>query len=366
MNDREFDIVLYGATGYTARYIIKELEKSSLKIALAARNTHKIPETYFSMIECTVDKIHSLTKRTKIILNCAGPYATIGMSIMKACIATKTHYIDICGEPGFMEQVYLAYSDEAKRAGIRIIQGCGFDSAIADLGTMYISKLFDILKIDSTLSVSNFQINIGTWKSLINSVKLKRSPTVKKKNNLKEFRFNQKTKKYEVLFRGSDPYVVKRSAQYFKKKSLCRISYSAYIRIGNFFNLILYFIFGFLIKIFSKFNFLYSLLIKYPGLFSFGMVKKYGPSEEFLKTSTFEMVLKAEGIRNKKDLIKTLHIKGPDPGYKTTAVCVTQCTFTMLEESQSVPYGVLTPAIAFYRTKIIDRITENGISFKLR
>ena len=231
MESREYDIILYGASGFTAKHIIKELEQSSLKIAVAARSICKIQPTFLHKIECSIENINNLAIRTKLLINAVGPYAHSGAAIIRACILAGTHYIDISGETQFLSNSYKEFNNDAILNKVKIIQSCGFDSVPADIGTLHISGFFDYATVESTIRVWHCKINITTWISLLNSLRQYTSvkktvsskeqgsltnPAVKKTIPSKEYRYNQTSKSYDVLFKGSDSYVVKRSIEYFR------------------------------------------------------------------------------------------------------------------------------------------------------
>lgn len=378
MDGREYDIILYGASSCTSRYIIRELEGSRLRIALSARTVGRIPDSSLPKIECPLENIGNLTKRTRLLFNCVGPYALTGLRIIGACIATSTHYIDISGETQFLRETLLAFDDDARQSGVKIVQACGFDSVPADIGTMHLCQLVDSPVIDSTIRVWNCKINTGTWHSLLNSMRSFRADSAKSSQNtnsekvipsgsrippsIKPFRYNVKYNCYDVAFKGSDSYVVRRSSDFFRDKGMCSAKYLAYVSVGSWLYLVLYFVFGLIITRLARFQWGYDLMIRYPRVFSFGLVRSNGPTEEEVRKSSFELDMVCVGPANEK---KVLKITGPDPGYVSTAILSTQCAFILLENEGKIESGVLTPAMAFYRTDIVERLSEKGIAFRI-
>jgi len=368
MARREYDIVLYGASGFTARYVTRELEKSHLRIALAARSAAKIPSTSLPKIECPIDTLATLTARTRLLINMVGPYAFTGSEVILACISTSTHYLDICGEVQFLRNVLRTFGEDAKRSGVTIVQSCGFDSVPADIGTMFLSRYFDHLSIDSTVCVWNSRINRGTWLSLLNSLKESGKKKGRKSDNstvstrAKTYRYNDRTSSYDVSFRSSDSYVVRRSTEHLQQS----IRYVSYINVGSIFSLIAYFIFGFLVTSLAKYTVFYSFLVNHPRLCSFGMVRENGPSHQEVCSSRFEMVLNGTGCKDQKAVRKSLKIVGPDPGYISTSMFVTECAYLLLENEDKIESGVLTPAQAYRKTDIVERLDGRGICFQVR
>lgn len=77
-----------------------------------------------------------------MIINCCGPYRFFGETVVKACVDTSTHHVDVSGEPQYMELMQLKYNDIAKEKGIYIVSACGFDSIPTDLGITFLQNNF--------------------------------------------------------------------------------------------------------------------------------------------------------------------------------------------------------------------------------
>ncbi|KAI5169643.1 hypothetical protein PAEPH01_0880 [Pancytospora epiphaga] len=365
--EREFDIIVYGASGFTAQFIYHELEKFNHKIALAARSIYKIPKTHLPLIECSVDDISSIVKRTKILVNCVGPYAHTGNAIISACIASRTNYIDICGETGFIRDIHKLYNETANNARITVIQGCGFDSIPADIGALHLARHFDSVRIDNSIAFSNLKINKGTWASLLNSLgnqKHERNQKKAKSPKASLWRYNRQRNSYEVLFKSTDSHIVRRSSTYFTSLGLSAYDYTAYVDIGSTLSLFLYIILSTFIYFMAQTSVGCYLMLRFPTMFSFGIVEVEGPTEVSMSKSHFVMEFVGHGSSEGIPRRKTLRITGPDPGYHTTAICVAQSVTLLLENESSIPNGVLTPAVAFHKTDIVDRLTRNGIMFQ--
>ena len=80
LKNRDFEIILYRANGYTAEYVIREFEKTYFRIAVSARGCFKV-NTSFPKIECSIEEIISLARRTKILVNCIGAYSLLAEPI---------------------------------------------------------------------------------------------------------------------------------------------------------------------------------------------------------------------------------------------------------------------------------------------
>ncbi len=149
---REFDVIVYGATGYTGRLVAEYLKgKSALKWAMAGRSLTKLHEVR-DLIEAPADtplvvadaddpaSLAAMAKRTKVVLTTVGPYQLYGEPLVKVCVEAGTDYTDLCGEPVWMRQMIDKYHDAAKASGARITFSSGFDSIPFDLGVLMLQK----------------------------------------------------------------------------------------------------------------------------------------------------------------------------------------------------------------------------------
>src|SRR5690606_38017415 len=81
--------------------------------------------------------LRAMARSTRLVASTVGPFLEYGEPVVAACVDAGTDYIDITGEPEFVDRVWLAHHDEARRAGVRIVHCCGFDSVPPDLGVWY-------------------------------------------------------------------------------------------------------------------------------------------------------------------------------------------------------------------------------------
>ena len=155
-NQKEFDFVVYGATGFTGKLVIEYLvskykENTDFSWAMAGRSLEKLNSVkeskgvpdHIPLIEVdsnNISSIESLVSRTKCVLTTVGPYQLYGNNIVAACVSSGTDYVDLCGEPGWMHEKIHEHTEEAKRTGARIVFSCGFDSIPFDLGVLFLQK----------------------------------------------------------------------------------------------------------------------------------------------------------------------------------------------------------------------------------
>ena len=144
---RKYDIVLWGATGFTGSLTAKYLasEYQNLKIAVAGRDSAKLKILISSderfgnvdVVTASLDDPSSLrrmTESTQCLISTAGPFARIGVPVVDACVETSTNYVDITGEPQYVRKLIDSYHHEAIKKGIKIVPCCGFDCIPSDLG----------------------------------------------------------------------------------------------------------------------------------------------------------------------------------------------------------------------------------------
>ena len=161
MSERNFDVVIYGATGFTGKLVVEYMlnqygDDNSISWAMAGRSHEKliavrdslnVPEEVPLLIVDSDDKasITDMVKQTKCVLTTVGPYQLYGDDIVGECAALGTDYVDLCGEPGWMHEKIEAHSEAAKASGARIIFSCGFDSIPFYLGFFFLQK--EVIKI---------------------------------------------------------------------------------------------------------------------------------------------------------------------------------------------------------------------------
>ncbi|OBB18230.1 enoyl-ACP reductase [Mycobacteriaceae bacterium 1482268.1] len=145
--EREFDIVLYGATGFVGKLTAEYLATAGgdARIALAGRSPEKLRALRESLGETaqawpliTADAsqpstLTAMAERTQVVVTTVGPYATYGLPLVAACAAAGTDYADLTGETNFIRQSIDLYHKQAADTGARIVHSCGFDSIPSDL-----------------------------------------------------------------------------------------------------------------------------------------------------------------------------------------------------------------------------------------
>ena len=152
---RDHDIVVFGATGFTGELTAAYLARhapSGLRWALAGRNQGKLEAVRARLAEIDpalgelpllqadssdYDSLRAVAQATRVVVTTVGPYLQYGEPLVAACAAAGTDYVDLTGEPEFVDRMYLEQHDAAVASGARIVHACGFDSIPHDLGAWY-------------------------------------------------------------------------------------------------------------------------------------------------------------------------------------------------------------------------------------
>lgn len=154
--NKKYDVVIFGATGFTGKLVVEYFLSqygagSNVSWAMAGRNLKKLAEVRDQLnapvdtplIEANgndVDSIAKLVKQTAVVLTTVGPYQIYGENLVRACAASGTGYVDLCGEPTWMHDMIGKYQAQAENSGAKIIFSCGFDSIPFDLGVFHLQQ----------------------------------------------------------------------------------------------------------------------------------------------------------------------------------------------------------------------------------
>merc|ERR1740117_1638574 len=197
------DVLVFGGSGFTGayvcRYLARRAKDENITWAICGRNATKlrqvigslhevfpthpgakaIPKTDVTLPAKTLiadisDKpslVHAFSQ-CKVVINCTGPYRFFGAPVVEACLQAKVHYVDISGEPEFLESMQHLHHREAKERALTMVASCGFDSIPADMGALALMEAFDdaggdCLTIESVLSVAGIGSggHYATWQA---------------------------------------------------------------------------------------------------------------------------------------------------------------------------------------------------------
>ncbi|MBL8544885.1 MAG: saccharopine dehydrogenase NADP-binding domain-containing protein [Hyphomonadaceae bacterium] len=156
MSAQEFDIVVYGATGFTGKLVTEHLMRAygaagEVRWAMAGRDEEKLktvrneigaPYTLPIIVAGATDSnaLDALAHRARVVITTVGPYQRYGEGLLAACAKAGTDYVDLCGEPNWMADMIAKYEKTAKESGARIVFSCGFDSIPFDCGVWFLQR----------------------------------------------------------------------------------------------------------------------------------------------------------------------------------------------------------------------------------
>ena len=154
--NRELDIIVYGATGYTGKLVAEYFNarygaNGEVSWAIAGRNLDKLQAVReelalpadLPLVQADGNdpaSLKDMVERAQVVLTTVGPYQLYGSELVAACAQAGTDYVDLCGEPTWMKQMIEEHQATAEASGARIVFSCGFDSIPFDLGVFYLQN----------------------------------------------------------------------------------------------------------------------------------------------------------------------------------------------------------------------------------
>ena len=409
MNNRPYDIIVFGATGFTGKLVVEYLiehygvNNELFTWAIAGRNEDKIKKVIetlavkndqikkinFFIADSFNDKsLDNLSKSAKLVISTVGPYIKYGKNLVSHCAHNGTHYCDLTGEVPFIRESIDAYDKVAKKNECRIIHSCGFDSIPSDLGVLFLQseakKKYDRFcshikyyvratkggfsggTIASMIAISNYIKSKPNLSGLLgnpyalNSDKYK-GPSV---SSLRSVEWDQDAGLWTAPFimSGINTRVVRRSNEllgfkYGKKFIYTEVtsfqkgiigylkSYSMLIFLG---------LTKFLMSFKPTFWLLKNFYLPSPG---------EGPNKEKRDNGFFKILLNGYVDGNHISCTVT---GDKDPGYSGTAIMLTESALSVILNNEEIPkkFGVLTPASAIGKI-LIKRLKTKGIIFRV-
>lgn len=384
---RRFDVVLYGATGFTGGLVADYLAKASLqekfRWAIAGRNQQKL-----QMVIDSLSKVEGVTppailladsndqaslkqlaESTTTIISAVGPYLRYGEPMVKACAEAGTHYTDLTGEPLFVDRIRKKYDTLAQKTGARIVNSCGFESIPPDMTVLYaINALkeqmgeaaFQRAHVKVKGAAEGFSMpSGGTWHSAVGAMagtrEWLRERTVLKSDSVSAintpFIYERDWQRWALNAPTIDPEVVR---------------YSAHLR-GDYGQ---HFSYGHFIASRKPFS-LFGMVAGLSGVFvlaQFARTRNWlmkqrqsgdGPSEKAREKGWFNMYVTAEAGKEKV----VVRLSGGDPFYGDTAKMLAEASLCLaLDNDIPQAAGVITPAAAMGEA-LVKRLDHAGMMF---
>jgi short subunit dehydrogenase-like uncharacterized protein len=377
MAERQHDVVVLGATGFTgaltARYLADHAPDTT-RWAVAGRNRSKLERLGLDvpLLHADVnepDSLRQLAESTRVLITTVGPYINYGEPVVGACAAAGTDYVDLTGEPEFVDRMWLNYNEQAERTGARLVHSCGFDSIPYDLGVLF---TVDQLPEDAPISISGYgraggTFSGGTYHSALHIMgRLRQGAKIARERNDKEQRpsgrrvrlvFGKPHRSEEAGGWAApvptvDPQHVVRSARALDRYGP-DFSYSHYMVTKRLTSLAGLGVGAGAMVALAQLRPTRNALLKLkdPG---------EGPSEEQRAKSWFRVrfVGRSDGQR------VLTEVSGGDPGYGETSKMLAESALCLAHDQLPERSGQLTTAVAMGQP-LIDRLTRAGIEFRV-
>jgi short subunit dehydrogenase-like uncharacterized protein len=383
---REFDIVLFGATGFTggltAEYLARTMPSGG-RWALAGRNQGKLEAVRDRLtgIDAKLaglpllkadtaddDSLEFLASRARVVITTVGPYVEYGEPLVAACAAHGTDYVDLTGEPEFIDRMYVQHHAEAERTGARIVHACGFDSIPHDLGALFTVKQ---LPEGVPLSVrgvvrANGMVSGGTFASALTQFsrasKMRAASAARRRveprpaggrrvrSSAKRPHHDKDAGMWLIPMPTIDPFVVRRSAAALERYGP-DFSYAHYAGVKR------------LPVAVGGMGAVGALMVgaQVPPLRRFLMSRLpqgEGPNEARREKHWFSVRFVGEGGGRRVET----EVSGGDPGYTETAVMLSESAMSLAFDDNPTSAGQVTTAVAM-GDNLIDRLVKAGIAF---
>ena len=390
MSTSKFDIIVYGATGFTGRLVAEYLAANyrndkQLKWAMAGRSLDKLakvrdaigaaPDTPLIAADSgDAASLNAMIDQTRSIVTTVGPYLIHGNELVAACAASGTDYFDLCGEVPWMRRVIDAHQATAQRSGARILFSCGYDSLPFELGVYFCQET---AKRVIGAPVARGKGRVRAMKGTFSGGTAASGRAI----------FEAAAKDPSLLALVRDPFALTPGFQGPKQppgnrpifdddlKTWLTPFFMANINTRNVHrsNALMGFPYGR--------DFVYDeMQITGPGQEGEAAAKRFmaasnnlassagpkpgeGPSKEERETGYYDLLF--VGIAPDGRQVR-VSVKGDrDPGYGSTSKMIAECAICLLRDAPDVPAGILTPGAAM-REPLIKRLVDNaGLSFEL-
>jgi short subunit dehydrogenase-like uncharacterized protein len=385
MAEREYDVVVFGATGFTGALTAEYLAHrapATTRWALAGRNRDKLEAVRRRLAEISpasaqlplltadtgdASSMRKLAESTRVVITTVGPYIKYGEPVVAACAAAGTSYVDLTGEPEFVDLMWLRYHEQAQQTGARLIHSCGFDSIPYDLGALFAVqhlpegapiKLEGFVRAGGTFSG-------GTYHSALHIMgRLRQGMKVAAERKRREPRPDGRRVRgiqgkphrddeaggWVAPFPTIDPQTVLRSARALDRYGP-DFSYSHYVVVKQLPILVGMGVGAGAVVALAQLKPTRDLLLKLkdPG---------EGPTPEQREKAWFKVKMVGEGGGKRV----VAEVTGGDPGYGETSKMLAESALCLAHDDLPDRAGQLTPAVAM-GDALITRLQAAGIGF---
>lgn len=382
---RDYDIVLFGATGFTggltAEYLARHAPAAA-RWALSGRNREKLEAVRRRLAEINPacrelplleadasapESLRKLADSTRVIVTTVGPYILHGEPLVAACAAAGTDYVDLTGEPEFVDLMWLRYHEQARQSGARLVHCCGFDSIPHDLGAWFTVQQLPEgvpIKLEGFVRAGG-SFSAGTYHSAIHAfARVREYQRVRKERRAREgtsngrgvraarggIRYRKDLGAWAVPMPTIDPQIIQRSARMLDRYGP-DFAYGHYV----------------LVKRLAS---VAGLIGGVAALFAAAQLKPArtwllarkrsgeGPTPEQREKAWFRVRFVGEGGGRRV----VTEVSGGDPGYGETSKMLAESALCLAFDELPRRAGQLTPAVAM-GDALLTRLQNVGIRF---
>jgi short subunit dehydrogenase-like uncharacterized protein len=385
---RELDLVLFGATGFTGGLTAEYLARNApdgCRWALAGRSPDRLTAVRdrlagidpalagLPLLHADVTDAGSLrdvASRARVVITTVGPYLEHGAPLVAACAAAGTDYVDLTGEPEFVDRMYVDHHAEAVVSGARLVHACGFDSIPHDLGVLFtVQQLPEGVPLTLRGMVrSNAMLSGGTLASALTAIsrgaQMRRAAAERRRleprpaagrrvrSTARRPHFDEQAGSWLVPLPTIDPLVVRRSAVALERYGP-EFTYSHYAAVKA----------------------LPMVVAGVAGVGALGLAAQVaplrralqsrlpqgqGPSQERRERSWFSVTFVGEGGGR---TVET-EVRGGDPGYTETARMLAESALCLAFDDNPVTAGQVTTAVAMGEA-LLPRLRRAGLVFEV-
>jgi short subunit dehydrogenase-like uncharacterized protein len=389
--ERLYDVVVYGATGFTGGLVAEYLARqvgNRVRWAIAGRNLERLEEVKeylvaldpacadVGVIEADSRDWASLVimaNKARVVLTTVGPFIKGGEHLVRACVASGADYVDITGEPEFVSRVVAEYDQPAREKGVRIVNCCGFDSIPPDLGVLHAVMHLpehEPIAVDGYVQAKIIPSG-GTWQSMVLAASRLREAGQQGKHragsasgNVSEgrrvravkpaFRRDHRLGAWVFPMPTIDPQVVCRSARALERYGP-DFRYAHHGASSSLSRLVVTGLGVGLVVALAQFQPTRQRLLEYRK-------SGEGPTAEQRAANWFKITFVARS--DSKEVVT--RVSGGDAGYSETAKMVAESALCLVEDRDRLPEraGVLTPAMAMGEV-LIERLQRAGLRFEV-
>ncbi|MFC5181574.1 saccharopine dehydrogenase family protein [Actinomadura harenae] len=386
MTDRPYDLVLFGATGFTGGLTAEYLARRAapgVRWALAGRSVSRLEDVRARLAAIdpalaglpllqadTADaaSIERVAGSTRVVISTVGPYVRLGEPLVAACARLGTDYVDLTGEPTFVDRMYVKYHEQAVRSGARIVHACGFDSIPSDLGAYYtVQQLPEdaplrveaFLRVNAMFSGGTLHSSVGIFQDVLGMYRAERdrrnaepAPADGRRVHLERGPVPRTRVGWTLPLPVIDSQIVARSA-------------AALDRYGPDFT------FGHFLAV-KRLPSAVGLALGAVGVLAAAQLPPTralllrlgtpgeGPSAEQRSGHWFSLTFVGEGGGRRV----VTEVSGGDPGYDETAKMLAESALCLAQDDLPDAAGQLTTAQAMGNA-LIDRLVKAGLTFRV-